>query len=455
MSAHARQRALTLALALGVSSTVVSAQTTSTPDDAPATTRMRFDVIFRGVPRYALTAQSNAASADDRYWRALALAPLQERASLDATNLLHGRVDVHFSAWDSIDLAASDAPGGRFAGDVAVAWSRYHRGPASVWAGRRFIAWGAPGGVHLDGIGGEVRLTEGLFVETMVGRPVTPAYGALLGGHPGFDGVTAAGGGRVGWSHPGLLSASVSYLEHWAAGIPVRRVAEASFVANPARWLDLRGSVSWDLLGLGVMQADLDASAWVGRTVQVDAGYGHLDPALLIPRWSILSVFVTRTFDEGRARVAWRIVPALQVGLEGAVLHYDVAGVDPSKAGPEWGSRAEMFVRVSSRDRRQQVVAIASHRDDGDQRMTLVRIAGTFPLFREIFGAVEGAVALDNDDLAAPRTSWYGRLSAEGPVAVNWRLGASVDAVHSPIATSELRAMLHLTGRYDLRGGAR
>lgn len=448
MSRPSRWIAASLALSLGAMATPARAQTSGV-DDAPATVRVRFDVIFRGVPRYVLSAQANPVSADDRYWRTIALAPLQERANLDATNLLRGRVDVHLSAWNAIDLTAPGAVDGRIAGDVAVGWARYHRGPWGVWAGRRFIAWGAPGGVHLDGVGADVRLAEGLMIEAVAGRPVTPVYGGLLGAHPGFEGATGAGGLRVGWSSPGALSASVSYLEQWAAGIPARRVAEASFVGTPMRWLDLRGSVSWDLLGLGVMQADLDASAWLGRSVEVDLGYGHLDPALLIPRWSILSVFVTRTFDEARARVAWRVAPALQVGVEGAAIHYDVAGVDQSKAGPAWGGRAEAFARLSSRDRREQVVATASRRDDGERRMTLLRLAGSFPLVRELFGALEGAVALDNDDVSSPRTSWYGRVSMEGPIAVGWRLGGSVDAVRSPIATSELRAMLHLTGRYD------
>jgi hypothetical protein len=455
VSARDRRLASIAALLVGAAPSLARAQAPSSTD-MPASVRMRFDVIFRGVPRYALTAQSNPVSADDRYWRTLALAPLQERANLDATNLLRGRVDVHLSAWSAIDLAAPTATDGRVAGDVAVGWARYNRGPWSAWAGRRFIAWGAPGGVHVDGIGADVQLAQGLVLEAVAGRPVTPTYGALLGGHPGFDGATAAGGLRVGWSDPGTLSASVSYLEQWAQGIPARRVAEASIVGRPTRWLDLRGTVSWDLLGLGVMQADVDASAWLGRSVELDVGYGHLDPALLIPRWSILSVFVTRTFDEARTRVAWRIVPALQVGAEGALLHYDVAGVDASKAGPAWGSRVEAFARVSRRDRRANVVAMVSRRDDGTQRMTLVRLAGSFPVVGSLYGAVEGAAALDDDDASSPRTSWYARVSMEGTVAEGWRLGASVDGVRSPIATSELRAMLHLTGRYDpLAGGAR
>lgn len=442
-----------LAAALSLCSAGALAQTPS--EDSPASMRMRFDVIFRGVPRYVLTTQENPASADDRYWRSIALAPLQERFLLDGTNFMHGHVDVHLSAWDSVDLTDPTSSDGRVAGDVAVAWTKYHRGPWSVWGGRRFIPWGAPGGVHLDGLGVEVRLTEGLTLDALAGRPVTPAYGSLLGGHPGFDGVTAAGGARIGWSQPGTFSAAVSYLEHWAAGIPVRRIAEATFVVNPTRWLNVRGEVSWDLLGLGIMQADVDAAAWVGRTVEVDAGYGHLDPALLIPRWSILSVFVTRTYDEGRLRAAWRILPVLQVGAEGAMQHYDVPGVDASQQGPQWGSRVEFFVRATSRDRRFQFTAMASHRDDGVHRMLLLRTAGSFPIWGPLLGALEAATALDDDDFAAPRTSWFGRASVEGPVAAAWRLGASVDGVRSPLAASELRGMIHLTGRFDVRLGGR
>ncbi|MEI8256088.1 MAG: hypothetical protein WCJ30_10500 [Deltaproteobacteria bacterium] len=431
---------------------------------------MRFDTIFRGVPRYALTtATTDAASADDRYWRAVTMAPLQQRATLDATGLLNGHLEAHLSAWGAIDLTAP-ATDGRIAGDVAVAWMKYRGGPVGLWGGRRFLPWGAPGGVHVDGLGGELYFGSGITFEAIVGRPVTPTYapslaetqsqchgtcGPWLGPRPGFEGVTAAGGARVAWSAPGLASAAVSFLEHWAQGIPVRRVIEGSFVAAPLRWLDARGTLAWDMLGLGVMQADLDVAAWLGRRLELDVGYGHLNPQLLIPRYSILSVFVTREFDEGRARVAWRIVPMIQVGVEGAMQHFDVPGVDPSQYGPQWGSRAEVWVRVNSTDRRAQFLAMASHRDDGSRRMTLLRVAGSFPIFRDYLAALEAAVALDNDDFTAARTSWYGRASVDGPLTPALRLGASIDGVRSPIAASELRGMVHLTARLDYPAGAR
>lgn len=426
----------------------------SVRDDAPADVRMRFDTIVRGITRYALTATDNAASASDRYWRAVAMAPLQERATLDATRLYDGHIDAHLAAWGAIDLA-NPTGDGRIAGDLAVAWTRYRAGPVGVWGGRRFIPWGAPGGVHLDGLGGEVSLGGGFTADVVVGRPVTPTYGSLLGPTPGFDGTTAAGGARIGWTLTGRASSAISFLEHWAQGIPTRRVVQADVTATITRWLDLRAGLSVDLLGLGVMQAEVDVSAFPTRAIELDVGYGHTDPGLLIPRWSLLSVFVTRTWDEARARATWRIVPSVQVGVEGAVLRYSLAGREDNVDGPPWGSRLEAFARVTARDRRTQLLVMVSRRDDGARPMTLVRVAGSAALVRDLVGSVELASALDQDSFDAPRTSWYGRVSVDGPLATGWRLGASVDAVRSPVAASELRGFVHMTTRFELRGGGR
>jgi hypothetical protein len=423
-------------------------------DREPGSLRMRFDTIFSGTPHYVLTAQSGAPSIDDRYWRVVLLAPLQQRVTGDALGLVDGNVEAHLAAWVAVDLAAPTADG-HIAGDVALAWMRYRRGPFALWLGRRFVSWGAPGGVHIDGVGGEVQLASGLSCDAIAGRPVTPTYGALLGPQPGFEGETFAAGARVGWSQPGVYSTSVSMFEHWADGIPVRRVVEMSAVATPLRWMDLRGSISWDLLGFGVMQADADASAWVARKLEFDIGYGHMNPALLIPRWSILSVFITRTFDEARARAAWHITRNVEVGGEAAAQHYSLPDPAPVQAEPQWGSRFEVFARANTADHRITVVASASHRDDGSLRMTLLRIAGSMRVVQLLSVALEGATAVDNDDFTAPRTSFYGRASVNTPFATAYSLGASLDAVRSPIAASEVRAMVHFTATATVRQAVR
>jgi hypothetical protein len=56
---------------------------------------VRIDSVFRGVPRYVLTAADGQASAADRYWRTVTLAPIMARATLDARGLSNGHLEAH------------------------------------------------------------------------------------------------------------------------------------------------------------------------------------------------------------------------------------------------------------------------------------------------------------------------------------------------------------------------
>ncbi|MFO0605116.1 MAG: hypothetical protein U0324_18185 [Polyangiales bacterium] len=441
-----RTRALALA-ALFVWPSVGAAQTS---DRRPAeSVRVRLDAVFRGVPRYVLTASDQQANAPERYWRAVTLAPLVARANLDAQNLLGGRLETHLSAWGAVDLALAE-PGSYAAGDLAVAWARATLGPWSLWAGRRFVPWGPPGGLHVDGIGGEAR-AGGFAVEVMVGRPVTPAWGALVGAQPGFDGVTAAAGARVAWAMPGRVMASAAYVERWAYGVAGVRAVSLDAVATPNERLDLRGSLVLDATGAGVTQAGADVDWSPGSWGSLGVGYAHVDPARLIPRWSILSVFVTDVFDEARAWAVLRPARAITLRVEGAGQRYAAPGTQDDA---RWGHRVEAALRLASADRRRTGTLSASRRDDGVRPLTLVRAAGLWTLPRDVAVALELAAALDDDSTASARTSLYGRASVEVPLGRAWRAGASLDGVRSPIAAAELRGMAHASWTFE-RGGGR
>jgi hypothetical protein len=415
-----------------------------------AQVRVRIDTVFRGVPRYALASADPQASAADRYWRAVTLAPLMARATLDAHDLAGGRVEAHLNAWGAVDLAVVD-PRAVGAGDLAVAWARYASGPWAVWAGRRFVAWGPPGGLHVDGVGAEAR--AGAFsVEVMIGRPVTPAYGALVGAQGSFEGVTASGGARVAWSRPGLLMASASYVERWARGVAGVRAVSLDALVTPNERLDVRASVQLDATGADVSQASADLDWMPTSWATVAAGYAHVDPSKLIPRWSILSVFATDVFDEGRASLVWRPSRAVSLRVEGAGQRYATPG---SSDDPRWGHRVEGSLRLTSRDRRRQGTLSASRRDDGVRPLTLVRVAGMWTVARDVGLALEVAAALDDDDPRSARTSLYTRGSVEVPLGGGWRAGASIDGVRSPIATAEVRAMAHASWAFERGGGRR
>ncbi len=411
---------------------------------------VRIDSVFRGVPRYVLTAADGQASAADRYWRTVTLAPIMARATLDARGLSYGHLEAHLNAWGAVDLAAAD-PQAYAAGDLAVAWARYAAGPWGVWAGRRFVSWGAPGGVHVDGIGGEVT-AGGFNAEVMVGRPVTPAYGAMVGAQPSFDGVTAAFGARVGWMQAGTFAASASYLERWAYGVAGVRALSLDATFTPTERLDLRAAVAFDAAGGGVTQASADVDWTPASWGLVGAGYAHVDPSRLIPKWSILSVFATQVFDEMRASFTWRPSRVVSLRFEGAGQRYDVPG---SNDDARWGSRVEAMLRVTSRDRSRQGTVSASRRDDGVRPLTLVRLAGMWTLPRNVGVALEGAAALDDDDPSSSRTSLYARAAVDVPLGRGWRVGAAIDGVRSPIALGEVRALAHGSWTYESRGGAR
>ncbi|MBI5513344.1 MAG: hypothetical protein HY909_06215 [Deltaproteobacteria bacterium] len=437
------RRALTLAL-LGLLHARSAGAQGALPE---ARVRMRLDALFRGVPRYVLTASERQATADERYWRATALAPWVSRAVLDASGLYRGRVEAHLSAWGAVDLAVSD-PGHFAAGDLAVAWARGREGPWSVWLGRRFVPWGPPGGLHVDGVGVEAR--AGAFeAEAMVGRPVTPAYGGAAGAQPGFDGVTATSGARLGWASPGRAAVSVSYVERWARGVAGVRALSLDASASPHAKLELRGSLALDAAGVGVSQASADLEWFALRALTVGAGYGHVDPSRLLPRWSILSVFATDVFDEARLSLAWRPSRAVSLRVEGAGQRYATPGAEEAA---RWGHRVEGALRVSSSDRARQCTVSASRRDDGVRPLTVIRVAGLWTVGGALALALEAALAVDDDGPSSPRTSAYTRGSVEVPLGGAWRLGASVDGVRSPLAVAELRGLVHASWTFE-RGG--
>ncbi len=409
--------------------------------------RVRLDTVFRGVPRYVLSTADAQASAADRYWREVTLAPLMARATLDARGLLHGHLEAHLNAWGAIDLAVTD-PQTYAAGDLAVAWARATAGPWALWAGRRFVPWGPPGGLHVDGLGAEAR-AGGFSVEAMVGRPVTPAWGAMVGAQPSFDGVTVAAGARVGWVSPGVAMASVSYVERWAKGIPGVRALSVDASLTPGERLDLRGGLVLDAGGVDVSQASADVDWMAASWATVSAGYAHVDPARLIPRWSILSVFATDVFDEARASFVWRPARAVSLRLEGAGQRYALPG---SQEDARWGHRVDASLRLTSRDRRRQGTLSASRRDDGVRPLTLVRVAGMWTVARDVGLALEFTAALDDDSPSSSRTSLYGRASFEVPLGAGWRAGASLDGARSPIAVAEVRGMAHASWTYEHRG---
>lgn len=413
------------------------------PRDAPAPrVSGRADLYFRFNPQARLTVEENASGAVDRYWRALATAPLYARAFVDARNLWRGRVEAHVAGWAAVDLFASQEQVA--AGDLALAWGSMRLGPHVAWLGRRFVPWGLPGGAHVDGGGFAVNTSFGLTLEALAGRPVTSRFESSLGSVPSFDGAAAVWGVRAAYANPGHFTASAAWMERWGQGIPAQRVFTAEALWTPSTRLDLRGSAVIDGGSGDLVQGRVEALVMLGRRSDVSAGWAHADVARLIPRWSILSVFAGPVYDEFFVGGAWRPTRGVTVGLEGALRLLDVPGRAQASYGATLASRIDARLRIAPETDGPQGLVHVSRRDDGERSLTVFRLVGAIPLHRVLDGVLEASAALDGDDPEAPRSAYYGRAALEVKLGGPWRVGATVDATRG-LAISELRGAMNIS----------
>jgi hypothetical protein len=401
--------------------------------------RTRHDTVLSWSPRYMLSTTQNELGLEQQLWLAVDPLPLYHRASLDASRSLGPKTSfaMHLSGWGSVDLLQAEN-GGQGAGDIAIGYVELAHKPLSIWAGRRFLTFGPPGGLHVDGVGVGARTGFGLFVEAFAGRPVTPMRLGLLGPQGAFVGPTAAYGARVGFEDAGRISASAAYAELWSHGILDKRTVDVAATWDPGI-LQLEGSVKIDALNPGIMQARAVALFDITHELEVDANYLHIEPQRWIAAWSILSAFETSTFDEAMAGVTVRLSRSFAVRGEGAARVYSM----PEGGDTTIGYRADVSARMMpGADHGPALRLQASRRDDGDLRYTVLTAGASLDVYRGTYVSLDGAFAGD-DDGKRP-VSAIGRGSVDLDLLENLRLGATVSFGTTLFAETELRAMLRL-----------
>ena len=398
--------------------------------------RTRHDTIISWAPRYRLDTSTNPVGLEQQLGQSVDPLPLYHRVSLDASLAVDEKtaLGLHLSGWGSVDLIQV-ADGGRGAGDIAIGYVEFSHSPLATWVGRRFLGYGPPGGLHVDGVGAGVRSGFGLFFEAFVGRPVTPIRTGLMGPQPSFTDSTVAYGARVGYEDAGSLAVGASFAELWGHGIVGKRTVDFSASWNPGI-LQLEGSVKVDALDPGIMQARAVAMLSITHDLQVDVNYLHIEPARWIAAWSILSAFETSTFDEAMAGVTVRPTRTLAVRGEGAARFNTLQ----STGEQTLGYRADLSARLTpGADNGPTFRVQASRRDDGVLGYTVVTAGAAVDVWRGTIVSLDGAFAADDD---GERLSAIGRGSCDLEVLEDFRVGATLSLGTSPFAESELRAML-------------
>jgi hypothetical protein len=451
-------RALIAAMLLAIASAVRADEPPGTPIDAPEERaiadgraegaaarraspwrlRSRHDVIVGWQPRYQLDTTATPVGLEQQLWRRVDLLLLYDRISLDGTFTIdeHTSVALHFSGWGSVDLL-SDASGGVASGDAAIAYAELSVAPFSLWAGRRFLAYGPPGGLHVDGGGASVRSTIGIFAEAFAGRPVTPIRTNLQGPQPDFVDDAFAYGARVGYDAAGSIAASASYAELWSHGILGSRTVDLSSVWTPGD-LHVEGNLKLDAHAGGIVQARAVAAWNPIRALAIDLDYLHVEPQRWIPTWSILSVFETSTFDEAMLGATMRPWRALALRAEGAARIY----TRPTNGETTTGYRADLSVHLMpGLDGGPSVRVQASRRDDGVIGYTVLTAGTAFDVLRGVIVALDGAFALDDH---GGRLSTIARGNVDFALLREWAFGATLSLARTPLADAEGRAMLRI-----------
>lgn len=401
----------------------------------------RQDVILSWAPRYRLDTSTGPLGLEQQMWRAVEALPLYHRISLDGSLAIDEQtsVSIHFSGWGSVDLL-QDATGGLAAGDVAIGYVEVSHAPISAWAGRRFLTFGPPGGLHVDGGGAAVRSDIGLFAEAFVGRPVTPIRASMLGPQPDFTDTTIAYGARVGYEQAGTLAIVAGYAELWGHGIVATRAVDLVATWDPGI-VHLETSVKVDALNLGVMQARAVALFTVARELSLDLDYVHVEPSRWIPAWSILSAFESDNYDEAMGGVTLRASRTIAFRAEGAARVY----TRPSTGEMRTGYRADLSARTMPGPNGGPTLRLqGSRRDDGVIGYTVVTGGAAFDVWQSLVVALDGAFAIDD---AGGRLTTIGRANLDVNVLRGFGIGATISVAHAPIADAELRAMLR--ARWD------
>ncbi len=388
------------------------------------------------------------------------LAPAYEYVSLRADDLDSwdkDNMDVELSAWGSATFSDAYDSAHRVDGDLQTANVRFRAGPTWVRLGRQLFVGGAARFARFDGVSAGSQLAMGLGAEAYTGLSVLPRWN----GRPGYAqlGATAdtllrdpqalpepkrsgywLAGGRIYYSKGPVVGGLSLHEQHESSEL-ARRDLGADLRVEPLKWASLGGNAILDVDSMGLADARLWADTTPIANVDVGAEYLHTEPALLLSRQSVLSVFSTDTFDEVGSTASWR--PLHSVGIEGG------GYIELYSAG-DTGARGEIAVRLTP-DRNDHTIlrlgftrvrapgnGYSSLRDSLRQRIT-ASVAAT----------AEAYLYLYDESIRGYRTSsvFAGTVEWNAMEQLRFMLGSSL--ANTPYSKTDLQAMLRVAYGFD------
>jgi hypothetical protein len=392
--------------------------------------------------------------------------PVRETVLLRAQNLDtplgKDSADVEASGWALVALSRG-APAQSPDGDVQTAYLRLYRGPVSFRIGRQVLTGGAARYARFDGASVDARFGPGFDVLAYGGMTALPRWSA----RPAYYNLGAAsdvalrnpaglppsgragywtGGARLGWAGPNV-AAQISFHEQRDHGELSHRSLGADTQIRPLDRLAVFGAAIFEVDATRLSDVRLWVDASPAKPVDVSLEYRHTEPALLLARTSVLSVFSTSAYDETGGDVTVRATSNLAFEGTGYLQLYE---------GSRPGGRSEASAKFVTGRNRHTLVRLSHARllapENGYHSL---RASFSQRLLQTLTGTLEAYFYLYDRSVREYRSSsvFAGTLTMRPDRVFGVMLAGSV--AQTPFARLDAQALVQVTCDFDLSGPRR
>lgn len=341
-------------------------------------------------------------------------------------------------------------------GDVTAAWAQYRHAHFRLKLGRQVTLPGSSRYVRFDGAA--VGTTFGAWsLDVYGGWVALPRWnqprGAALLGFVGdalkdplyLEAQNRAGqltaGARVGFDGGRWGRAALAFHEqHDAVGLAFR-VLSADGVLKPTAWLHLGGRVSFDAAALAVPEARVYADVTALAALPLSIDYAYTQPALLLPKSSVLAAFGGAAWHEAGAETRVQLPGWLTLTLRGAGQLFE---------GDRPGGRGSARLQwTPGLDRRWLVLGEVSRAWVPPSGFTQVRLAARWKATEVLSTSADAALFFYDTEVRGVRAS------ATGITSLEWRVSPWVNALVSgtvmttPYAAFEAQALARVVLTLD------
>ena len=367
-------------------------------------------------------------------------------------------IGVEFAAWGRLwpTESSSERP---FDGDVQTANVRLDAGPGWARLGRQQVAGGAARFARFDGATLGVSHL-GFFAEGYGGFTVLPRWNATAYQKLGKEEDTLLtvppvqpersshwlAGGRVGYKTT-RVSGSLSFHEQRTEGGVDHRLLGLDVGGQPMDRASVGGSALLELDTGRFATGRIWIDAAPHRLIDLGAEYLHAEPALLLSRQSVLSVFTTNGYEEVGGTVAARLATFLRLEAGGYLEAYEDNGS---------GERGEVAARFAWGRTRPTLVRLALSRvmapENGYRAM---RASFSHALTSRLGATLEAYGYFYDQPIAGFTTSSVYVGTATYKILDRLDALWSASVARSPYAAFDAQTMLRVTYRFDGPGRAR